>query len=374
MPISDLQALSAHYPDGPAVIGTLRRHLAIDQIAGVNEIGFIMFGPDALATAAIQQICKALRVTPLLAAIVQPHPAQIEQLYARELLKGLISAWWIKGRIFNCGPSVPMLVRGTVKSGDTLCGKLLRLKGNSDPLITGTGTIRGRYRVSSKAFGFMHSADDPFGAVRESMIFWPPDVVAKTLAQRPPARMRSARCVVKIADALFQHKTQLSFSWLIRDLKIYLCDRVRSNPDLADNKLRDCLTRIAKLNRPRRGETRATRPALTEWSTLRLLSLKEVPLLRAIRWSLSGGHRLSQGFGNQCQQSGDIAGALRLLCQLSDVDRFNRVDGDSLVSQIVRLGFPLNDLQKLLLIASFYFYNCPMMPLRRGGDKLSGHV
>lgn len=156
---------------------------------------FVLLGPDALArhlgVPIVDRLGEAGFETRAWELIFR-RPAGLDSFHASNIDKHWKAYLYrLVDRLFSYGPFMALEVSGSH-------AELRELKGSSDPLKAGPGTIRGDLGSINVMLALMHSSDTPEDSARESAVFVPdgfagegdPRPVLETLARGGVAETR----------------------------------------------------------------------------------------------------------------------------------------------------------------------------------------
>lgn len=311
-----------------------------ETLVDSKNICFVMFLQDAISQNAILDILEKYNLKILLYRIISISEEDAEGVYESDLVSRRLYAWWIKRKIFNLGNTFVALVTCSdiPKEYKDIYDYLLCIKGASDPALSKKGTVRYEYRVSSKAFGFMHSSDDNISSLREALVFFSYDEIEK--AVKNCLSDLYSYTPQKYDFRLKPENMQLNFYFLLYKIKNIL---LSNYAHLLSPELDMYLSRIYKgalciiqRNLPFNEERKEISPLLMMEYTA-LDSFINEKLVRQLFWNRY-----------------DLT-IICLFLKLSDERNFSKIT-DFLIDQLEYIGVNLDDSEKLLLRASLLFY------------------
>lgn len=178
----EILAVANNYSNSDTILKILTTHIPKDLICYLKYLDFIMFSPDAILQNAHKEVIEKNGLHVLEYKFIVLNDKCVEKVYEKELVSGKINSWWIKRKIFSKGITFVAIIGREIPSGyKYLCDYILEVKGKSDPLEYEYGSVRYEYRVSSKAFGFMHSSDDIYSIVNEALVFFDMNQICNSL-------------------------------------------------------------------------------------------------------------------------------------------------------------------------------------------------
>jgi nucleoside diphosphate kinase len=330
-----------------------------------HNLGFIMFTPDALIQDAATEILRKYGLFVLQYRLISMAEKDAEKVYENELFHGIIYAWWIKRKIFTLGSTFVALVTwdATLHNEASLSKYLHKIKGASDPMLCNPDTIRYDYRVSSKAFGFMHSSDDELSVIKEAQAFFTKKDLSMALEQIKDGREKGklsccdekelAACTSKLKkeiitlsyyQVLYNVKKLLLLKWTsfhkenqaVGAAAGELFGLYESALEITDQRLafraeRDQINELLLL------ELNILKPFLKPEYTLKELAFKWIDFSE-VRTKLK------------------LTRILKLMVQLTDFKQFNLLETEFLLEELKQLEIHMDEFDQLLLGASLFFY------------------
>lgn len=311
----------------------------------IDKLGFIMFTPDAFENDYVNQVLSYLNVEVLNYKLLCINERDAEKVYENELYLGKIDAWWIKKEIFSKGYSLVLLVKNSKADlKKSMCEYLLSKKGKSDPSLCEEASIRGRYRVTSKAFGFMHSSDDEFSVIKEASYFFSIMEIQKAIND---CKNSDEHNIQEIFVPLKKQYNRINFYEILFGVKKLIWNNFYKEGIISENdnikSIYENVSKIIDMNYPFTMEKRKITPFL--WKEIDFINSKKKEIKNKI---------LKNDF--TCFHSLQLIASFRLLYSLADEQNFVKINLESIENDLLICNIRLDKWEYLILRASLFFY------------------
>ncbi|MGW2226111.1 nucleoside-diphosphate kinase [Streptomyces formicae] len=166
------------------------------RYAGVpDRLAFLLVRPETVRQGLTLDVLRRTAragFTPLDAAVVEPHPRLVEELYRLTQVTlaeaGARPMWWYMPTYYRLGPAVVVLLtteqreaRAAAHPDVTAAEHLIAVKGPSNPALTRPGEIRHECGAQNMMMCAVHSSDDTRTTLREACLFFGADRVTAAL-------------------------------------------------------------------------------------------------------------------------------------------------------------------------------------------------
>ncbi|MFJ2766858.1 nucleoside-diphosphate kinase [Streptomyces sp. NPDC087300] len=162
-----------------------------------DRLAFLLVRPETVRQGLTPDVLRRTALagfTPLDAAVVEPHPRLVEELYRLTQVRladaGARPMWWYMPTYYRLGPAVVVLLT-TEQREVTAAERLIAVKGPSNPALTRPGEIRHECGAQNMMMCAVHSSDDTGTMLREACLFFGAERVTAALER---TRAEDDRC------------------------------------------------------------------------------------------------------------------------------------------------------------------------------------